>query len=129
MDTSAICIFGTHRMSFLFLSIPISKFSSNVQEFNIRSISSLISSRFIRRFARTWIYPFTFTEFKLFPLHSLWDLRENKFLLSRSGNFPSHDDMQISLTMFLIDGTNLLPVTPLFTKKTKQTTATNNKDK
>ena len=36
----------------------------------IRSISSLISSRFISRFARTWIYPFTFTEFILFPLHS-----------------------------------------------------------
>ena len=35
-----------------------------------RSISSLISSRFIRRFVRTWIYPFTFTEFQLFPLHS-----------------------------------------------------------
>ena len=36
----------------------------------IRSISSLISSRFIRRFARTWKYPFTFTEFIVFPLHS-----------------------------------------------------------
>ena len=37
--------------------------------------------------------------------------------LSRSGYFPSYDDMQISLTMFLIDGTNLLPVTPLPTKR------------
>ena len=65
-----ICIFGMHRMSFLFLCISISTFSSNVQELTIRSISSLISSRLIRRFARTWKYPFTFTEFMLFPLHS-----------------------------------------------------------
>ena len=38
----------------------------------IRSISSLIniSLRFIRRFASTWKYPFTFTEFIVFPLHS-----------------------------------------------------------
>ena len=48
---------------------------------------------------------------------TLWDLRKNNFLLSRSGYFPSHDGMQISITMFLIDGTNLLPVTPLSTKK------------
>ena len=40
------------------------------QSSTIRSISSLISSRFIRRFARTWKYYFTFTEFILFPLHS-----------------------------------------------------------
>ena len=55
----------------------------------------------------------------------LWDLRKNNFALSRSRYFPSHDDIEICLTMFLIDGTNLLPVTPLPTKK-KQT---NNKDK
>ena len=59
----------------------------------------------------------------------LWDLRKNNAALSRSRYFPSHDDMQISLTMFLIDGTNILPVTPLPTKKTnkqqQQTTKTN----
>ena len=101
---------------FPFLCIPVSTFSSNVQEFN-NTISSLISSRFIRRFARTWKYPFTFTEFILFPLRS--QTSPLRFEKERLCIVP----MQISLTMFLIDGTNLPPVTPLATKKNKHTTA------
>ena len=63
--------FGTHRMSFLFLCAYLYRHSVRTfKSSTIRSISSLISSRFIRRFARTWKYPFTFTEFILFPLHS-----------------------------------------------------------
>ena len=70
MDTSAICIFGTHRMSFPFCAYLYRHSVRTFKSSAIRSISSLISSRFIRRrFARTWEYPLTFTDFILFPLH------------------------------------------------------------
>ena len=59
--------FWDAQNEFPFFCIPVSTFSSNVQELNN---TSLISSQFIRRFARTWKYPFTVTEFILFPLHS-----------------------------------------------------------
>ena len=55
----------------------------------------------------------------------LWNLRKNNFPLSWSGYSLLHDDMQISFTMFLIDGTILLPVTRFPTKKNKQTIKTN----
>ena len=81
----------------------------------------------VRRLARAWKYPFDI-HWVLYCFHCthkrpFWDLKENNFPLSRPGYFPSHDDMQISLTVFLIDGTNLLPVTPPPTKK--KTTAKN----
>ena len=58
---------------FHFLCTCVYPYRHSVRTFKsstIRFISSLISSRFIRRFARTWKYPFTFTEFIVFPLHS-----------------------------------------------------------
>ena len=70
MDTSAIYILGTHRIRFIFLCVyPYRHSVRTFKSSAIRSISSLISSRFIHRFARTWKYPFTFTEFIVFPLH------------------------------------------------------------
>ena len=133
MDASAICILGTHRMSFIFCActrIDIQFERSRVQQYDP---------------FRHWFYHGLYVGLHVpgsILLHSLslycfhctrkrplWDLRKNNFALCQSGYFPSHDDMQISLTMFSIDGTNLLPVTPLPTKKNKQTTATNNKDK
>ena len=65
--------------------------------------------------------PLTFTEFYIVSTaltnvpFGIW--KKNNFPMSRPGYFPSHDDMQISLTVFLIDRTNLLPVTPPPTKK------------
>ena len=98
----------------------------------IRSISSLISSRFIRRFARTWKYPFTFTEFILFPLHSqtspLGFEKEQLCIVPirifsfarRYANFPYNVfDRRHKFTS----------CHPSPHQKNKQTTATNNKDK
>ena len=130
MDTSAICILGTHRMSFIFCActrIDIQFERSRVQQYDP---------------FRHWFYYGLYDVGLHLPgnilLHSLslycfhctrkrpvWDLRKNNFPLSWSGYFPLHDDMQISLTMFLIDGTILLPVTRFPNQKNKQTIKTN----
>ena len=98
------------------------------------STTRSISSRFIRRFVRTWIYPFTFTEFKLFPLHlqsyPLGFEKEELFIVPirifsfarRYANFPYNVfDRRHKFT----SGHPSLHQK----KKNKQTTATNNEDK
>ena len=53
MGTSAICIFDTQRMNFLFLCIPVSTESSKVKEFtnNVKRTKTcfLVNQLFIRR--------------------------------------------------------------------------------
>ena len=135
MDTSAICILGTHRMSFIFLCVYLYRHSvRTVKSSTIRSISSLISSRFIRRLARTWKYPFTFTEFIVFPLHSqrspLGFEKEQLCIVPirifsfarRYANFPYNVfDRRHKFTS--------CHPSPYQKKNNKQTTATNNRDK
>ena len=56
---SAVCIFDTHSMNFLFLCMPVSTDSSNVQEFKNKSVGLHMPGNI----------PFTFTKY-MSPLHS-----------------------------------------------------------
>ena len=59
--------------------------------------------------------PFTFTEF--YTVSTALTNVPFVICIVPTSYFPSHDEMQIFLPVFLIDGTNLLPVTPLPTKR------------
>ena len=103
-------------MSSLFFGvcIPVAKDSSNVQEFKnkIHFVTDFITvytkSVGLQVPGNIILHSLSFI---LFPLHS------QTSPLGFEKDFPSHDDMQISLTTFLTDGTKLLPVTPLPTKR------------
>ena len=127
LGTSAICIFGTHRMSFLFLCAyrPVSTDSSNVHEFKNKI-------HFVTDFPTAYTknvglhlpgnIPFTFTEFFIVSTaltnvpFGIWERRtlhcpdQDIILRTTICKFSLH-------LLFLIDGTNLHPVTPLPTKR------------
>ena len=98
----------------------------------IRSISSLISSRFIRRFARSWKYPFTFTEFIVFPHSQTSPLGfEKEQLCIVPIRIFSFARRYANFAYNVFDRRHKFTSCHPYPhqKKSKQTTATNNKDK
>ena len=124
LGTSAICIFGTHRMSFLFLCIPVSGDSSNVHE--LKNKIHCVTDFFTAYTKSVGLHvpgniPFTFTEFYFVSIalrnvpFGIWQRRtlhcpdQDIFLRTTMCKFP--------LQYFWWTGTNLRPVTPLPTTR------------